>query len=154
MTVGECLGDPSSNWYRARRTSTPTATSGPSSTVSITSTSTPTGAVDPNGSCGGSTGFVCGPGACCSEHGFCGTSIAYCGAGCQPDFGVCGVNVPANPGGESPAPAPGGVSPDNTCGGDKAYTCPDSTCCSQYGFCGDTADHCGAGCQSAFGVCA
>jgi len=26
-------------------------------------------------------------------------------------------------------------------------------CCSEYGFCGDTKDHCGAGCQASFGKC-
>ncbi|KAK4197626.1 family 18 putative glycoside hydrolase [Triangularia verruculosa] len=26
-------------------------------------------------------------------------------------------------------------------------------CCSEYGYCGDTSAHCGAGCQSAFGIC-
>jgi len=26
--------------------------------------------------------------------------------------------------------------------------CPAGTCCSQYGYCGTTTDHCGAGCQS------
>ena len=27
-------------------------------------------------------------------------------------------------------------------------TCPNSLCCSQYGFCGTTSDYCGTGCQS------
>ncbi|OAF62148.1 hypothetical protein VC83_01438 [Pseudogymnoascus destructans] len=26
-------------------------------------------------------------------------------------------------------------------------------CCSEYGYCGDTSGHCGAGCQSDFGTC-
>lgn len=153
VTVGECLGDPAENWYRPRRATTPTATSGPTSTVSITSVNTPTGAVDVNGACGGSTGFFCAPGACCSEHGFCGTSQAYCAAGCQPEFGVCGVMVSAAPVSSS-APAPtGGVSPDGSCGGTAGFTCIPGSCCSQFGFCGTTADHCGTGCQSVFGEC-
>ncbi|CCF41523.1 lectin, partial [Colletotrichum higginsianum] len=45
------------------------------------------------------------------------------------------------------------VSPDNSCGGSKAYTCPGSLCCSQYNWCGVTDAHCGAGCQSKFGQC-
>ncbi|TQN66412.1 Lectin-B [Colletotrichum shisoi] len=45
------------------------------------------------------------------------------------------------------------VSPDNSCGGSKAYTCPGSLCCSQYNWCGVTDAHCGAGCQSNFGRC-
>lgn len=51
------------------------------------------------------------------------------------------------------------VSPDNTCGdvsnGDNGgFTCDetvnDGGCCSQFGFCGNTTDYCGVGCQSAF----
>ncbi|RPA82141.1 glycoside hydrolase/deacetylase [Ascobolus immersus RN42] len=45
------------------------------------------------------------------------------------------------------------VSPDGTCGPANGYTCETGECCSQYGWCGVTTDHCGAGCQSAFGKC-
>ncbi|KAL8975531.1 MAG: hypothetical protein Q9197_000208 [Variospora fuerteventurae] len=55
------------------------------------------------------------------------------------------------------------LSPDNTCGNlfngnNKNYTCdPKSptggSCCSQYGYCGSTADYCGTGCQPTFGTC-
>ncbi|XXG98712.1 casein kinase 2 regulatory subunit [Hypoxylon texense] len=49
------------------------------------------------------------------------------------------------------------VSPDMTCGntwaGTAGYTCPDSLCCSQYGYCGSTADYCETGCQGSFGAC-
>ncbi|PQE16751.1 chitin deacetylase protein [Rutstroemia sp. NJR-2017a BBW] len=54
------------------------------------------------------------------------------------------------------------VSPDNTCGNSYAgsnnsYKC-DATvnaggCCSTYGYCGNTTDFCGTGCQTAFGTC-
>ena len=49
-------------------------------------------------------------------------------------------------------------SPDNRCGaqyaGNKCTSVPGQfTCCSQYGYCGDTPDHCGTGCQAGFGVC-
>jgi hypothetical protein len=54
-----------------------------------------------NGTCG--AGITCQGsnwGRCCSEHGYCGNSEAYCGRGCNPDFGVCGndieVSLPAN----------------------------------------------------------
>ena len=52
-------------------------------------------------------------------------------------------------------------SPDDTCGltvgglPGNGYTCTSAntgTCCSQYGFCGSTADYCGTGCQDAYGV--
>ncbi|OLN88290.1 Lectin-B [Colletotrichum chlorophyti] len=45
------------------------------------------------------------------------------------------------------------VSPDNSCGGSNAYTCPGSLCCSQYNWCGVSDAHCGAGCQTRFGTC-
>ncbi|KAM7183148.1 hypothetical protein V8F20_012728 [Naviculisporaceae sp. PSN 640] len=38
--------------------------------------------VDPiTGRCGGNTGFVCQPGQCCSQYGYCGTGAEYCGGG-------------------------------------------------------------------------
>ncbi|KAJ3267195.1 hypothetical protein HK104_005965, partial [Borealophlyctis nickersoniae] len=33
------------------------------------------------------------------------------------------------------------------------YVCASPFCCSRFGWCGDTTDHCGAGCQTAFGGC-
>lgn len=46
------------------------------------------------------------------------------------------------------------ISPDGTCGGAKGYTCPGSAkCCSQWGWCGSTAEYCGTGCQPGFGTC-
>lgn len=44
-----------------------------------------------DGSCG--SGVTCvgsSYGQCCSEHGFCGNGDAYCGVGCQAEFGLCG----------------------------------------------------------------
>lgn len=54
-------------------------------------------------------------------------------------------------------PAPTGglqVSVDGECG--NGLTCLGSSygsCCSEHGWCGSTDDHCGVGCQAAFGVC-
>ncbi|KAF6836914.1 Chitinase 1-like protein 1 [Colletotrichum musicola] len=45
------------------------------------------------------------------------------------------------------------TSPDASCGAGTFYKCPVGNCCSQYGFCGDTAAHCGNGCQSDYGIC-
>lgn len=57
----------------------------------------------------------------------------------------------------TPTPSPGGnVSNDGTCGTQGGKTCTGSTfgnCCSQYGWCGSTTDHCGTGCNAAFGTC-
>lgn len=50
------------------------------------------------------------------------------------------------------------VSPDETCGTGTAFTCAGLEaegrgCCSQYGWCGSSAAHCGIGCQSEYGTC-
>ena len=48
------------------------------------------------------------------------------------------------------------MSPTGACGKNTFFTCnglPNNGCCSQYGFCGATPAHCGAGCQSAYGTC-
>ncbi|KAF8424849.1 hypothetical protein EV426DRAFT_70847 [Tirmania nivea] len=52
------------------------------------------------------------------------------------------------------------ITPDGTCGTQEAgagngFRCPPAQyqCCSQWGWCGDTAEHCGTGCQSAYGSC-
>lgn len=48
------------------------------------------------------------------------------------------------------------VSEDGNCGLDFSQTCQGSRfgdCCSGKGFCGGTADYCGADCQDAFGTC-
>jgi len=49
-------------------------------------------------------------------------------------------------------------SPDNRCGPQFGGNNCNSVagqykCCSQYNYCGDTADHCGTGCQSTYGTC-
>ncbi|CAK7218110.1 hypothetical protein SCUCBS95973_003378 [Sporothrix curviconia] len=79
------------------------------------------------------------------------------------DKDVHGGSGGTKPGGGSPASTSGApsssppankVSLDGTCG--SGYTCVGSkfgTCCSAHGWCGSTADHCGAGCQAAFGDC-
>ncbi|KAI0205297.1 glycosyl hydrolase family 61-domain-containing protein [Astrocystis sublimbata] len=49
--------------------------------------------VSSDGSCGSSSGFICSGsvyGDCCSGKGYCGSSLDYCGTGCQPQFGTCG----------------------------------------------------------------
>ncbi|KAJ3547832.1 hypothetical protein NM208_g1312 [Fusarium decemcellulare] len=113
-----------------------------------------TGEVTPDGTCGGTTGFVCSPiwGACCSKDGKCGRSNAFCGDGCQPAAGNCNAPAPA----PAPAPGPGSTSPDGSCGGENKYNCtgsPFGDCCSSSGYCGTTSGHCGSGCQDLFGTC-
>ncbi|KAH6599659.1 hypothetical protein BASA50_002856 [Batrachochytrium salamandrivorans] len=48
-----------------------------------------------DGSCGKVAGFQCSVGDCCSQYSFCGSTVDYCGAGCQPEFGLC-TNVPTH----------------------------------------------------------
>ncbi|KPM40558.1 hypothetical protein AK830_g5977 [Neonectria ditissima] len=124
--------------------------------TSTTATLSPwqTGEVTPDGTCGGTTGFVCSPvwGACCSKDGMCGRSSAFCGEGCQPAAGNCNAPAPVPP----PAPGPGSTSPDGSCGGTNQYNCTSSSfgdCCSSSGYCGGTSGHCGNGCQGLFGTC-
>ncbi|KAF2133236.1 carbohydrate esterase family 4 protein [Dothidotthia symphoricarpi CBS 119687] len=56
----------------------------------------------------------------------------------------------------APASTATAISTDGLCGGTSGKTCKGSTfgnCCSQYGYCGSTTDHCSTGCQSTFGTC-
>jgi hypothetical protein len=67
----------------------------------------------PDGSCGGSSGYVCPNGECCSAYGFCGSSDAYCGTGCQSAYGDCTGSTPPPPPVSSSTPtssAPSGPS--------------------------------------------
>ncbi|KAI6714569.1 hypothetical protein PZA11_007777 [Diplocarpon coronariae] len=53
------------------------------------------------------------------------------------------------------APVPTNLtdSPDGSCGAAVGYKCLEGYCCSAYGFCGDTAAHCGINCMSGYGKC-
>ncbi|XP_002976579.2 class V chitinase [Selaginella moellendorffii] len=80
--------------------------------------------------CGAQASFAsCPPGRCCSQYGYCGTTTAYCGSGCQSQCNqeICGIQA------------------------NFAACSPSSSCCSQYGFCGTGSSYCGQGCQS--GAC-
>ncbi|KAK0128782.1 hypothetical protein ONS95_000732 [Cadophora gregata] len=134
----------------SKTSSTSSKTSSTSSKTSSTS-SRPTSTAAPissDGACGSlsKVGATCTGstfGTCCSSSGYCGNTSAYCDAGCQTAFGIC-------------KPSGSNTSPDGTCGGTAKYNCLNSAfgnCCSQYGYCGNTVDHCSTGCQSAFGTC-
>ncbi len=48
--------------------------------------------VSPDATCGGQTGYTClGSifGNCCSSSGWCGSTAAYCGTGCNNSWGTC-----------------------------------------------------------------
>lgn len=97
VTVGECLGDPPANWYRAGPggsvpSSSRSASVSPTRATTISSaTPSPTKA-STDGSCG--NGVTCAGtrwGACCSKNGFCGVGDDYCAYsnGCQALYGRC-----------------------------------------------------------------
>lgn len=146
VTMGECMGEPESNWYR-------TSGEGGGSTTPPPTTG---GSVSTDGTCGVQGGKTCTNssfGNCCSAFGWCGSSTDHCGTGCNSSFGTC-----SNGGGSTtPTPAPSKpVSTDGTCGTQGGATCAGSTfgdCCSQYGWCGSSTGHCGSGCDSSSGTC-
>jgi hypothetical protein len=127
-------------------------TSAAASTAASTGTSTSGLSLSSDGSCGGSFGCQGSVhGNCCSQWGWCGSTSAYCGTGCQSAFGTCGTANTSSTGSTALQ-----VSTDKTCGPTTSNTCQGSTfgnCCSQYGYCGGTSDYCGTGCQSGFGTC-
>ncbi|KAH6575299.1 hypothetical protein BASA50_003492 [Batrachochytrium salamandrivorans] len=126
--------------------------SGSSTTTTVSSSPTGSLPISPDSTCGKRAGFKCAPGDCCSPYNFCGTTKDHCGVGCQSAFGVCTrssttTTVSPSPTGSLP------ISPDSVCGKRAGFRCGPGSCCSPYNFCGTTKDHCGVGCQSAFGVC-
>ncbi|KAF2743395.1 carbohydrate-binding module family 18 protein [Sporormia fimetaria CBS 119925] len=116
--------------------------------ILLASASVALGRISRDGSCGGKTGQTCLNsvfGSCCSQHGYCGDSPAYCATGCQSKWGTCT---------NSETPQPARISKNGQCG--NGVTCLGSSfgdCCSQYGYCGRTKDYCGKGCNPLFGTC-
>ncbi|RKP38557.1 hypothetical protein BJ085DRAFT_4496, partial [Dimargaris cristalligena] len=136
---GPCTGGPSTN------TNTNTQTN--------TNTSKPPGptATSTDGSCGPK--LACAGNACCSKFGWCGTSSDHCGAGCQNGPCTGGPSTNTNTGGPntqtntntSKPPGPTATSTDGSCGAKVA--CAGNACCSKFGYCGTSSEHCGTGCQ-------
>jgi peptidoglycan/xylan/chitin deacetylase (PgdA/CDA1 family) len=86
-----------------------------------------------------SSTVLCPGSQCCSIYNFCGSTDAYCAVGnCGSQCTTTNTTTPTN--------TTTVISTDGTCGGN--VICPNNECCSQYNFCGFTADHCGVGCQS------
>ncbi|CAK7329390.1 unnamed protein product [Dovyalis caffra] len=102
--------------------------------------------------CGSQAGdAVCPGGLCCSQYGYCGTSDAYCCAGCQSQCRNCsggGGRVVGGGGGDGYLSH---IIPktQEQCGSQAGdAVCPGGLCCSQYGYCGTSDAYCCAGCQS------
>ncbi|ORX84956.1 hypothetical protein BCR32DRAFT_230104 [Anaeromyces robustus] len=100
--------------------------------------------ISDDGKCGKNYG-KCPSGECCSKYGYCGTTSEYCTTGCQSEFGKCNAS-------SSERSLSKTISTNGTCGSGKGI-CPDSQCCSKYGYCGKASAYCGTGCQSEYGVC-
>ncbi|KAF2254806.1 carbohydrate-binding module family 18 [Trematosphaeria pertusa] len=114
-------------------------------------------------------------GGCCSQYGYCGTTDGHClkANGCQngctdgaassvvpktsaattrpPSTTTSGEPVLGKPTSSNAQPT-GKVTTDGSCGAKFGNTvCGDwaqGSCCSMYGYCGNTTAHCGEGCQS------
>ncbi|KAH6566583.1 hypothetical protein BASA50_004901 [Batrachochytrium salamandrivorans] len=112
--------------------------------VLVSTTSPKTFLLSRDGMCGEGTDFGCDVGVCCSKEGRCGTTKDHCGADCQSAFGSCDPTGPI----ESMK-----MTRNGKCGRGTPFYCNSGKCCSQRGFCGFTKEHCGVGCQSAFGLC-
>ncbi|RIB04564.1 CBM Family 18/Carbohydrate Esterase Family 4 protein [Gigaspora rosea] len=99
-----------------------------------------------DGTCGPDKNTKCPDNYCCSQWGYCGGTSDFCGEGCQQGFGTCGQ---VSNGGSNQ------VSTDGRCGPVSNTRCPDNYCCSQWGYCGSTADFCDTdqGCQKGYGTC-
>ncbi|KAJ1660765.1 hypothetical protein IWQ61_000336, partial [Dispira simplex] len=90
--------------------------------------------VSTDSTCG--NGKMCPEGSCCSWWGYCGTGEMFCGATCLSQCqGSNGTYV-------RPSKK---ISQDGSCDADTI--CPPGNCCSRWGYCGSTAEHCGIGCQ-------
>ncbi|CAO2657437.1 Nn.00g035630.m01.CDS01 [Neocucurbitaria sp. VM-36] len=116
-------------------------------------------------------------GGCCSSYGYCGSTDGHCLAanGCQngckdsspvvsskadptpavsrpPSSTTSGEPVLGKPSSVTSTKATGVPTTDGTCGAKFGNTvCGDwaqGSCCSMYGYCGNTTAHCGEGCQN------
>jgi len=82
----------------------------------------------------------CASDNCCAADGHCYKSskeVCKTTMGCQVNFGTCNVITSIS---------------DGKCGIDFG-SCRSGNCCSYYGYCGKSDDHCDIGCQSNYGTC-
>ncbi|CAO2651320.1 Nn.00g096170.m01.CDS01 [Neocucurbitaria sp. VM-36] len=134
-----CTFDPNKGEYVCPE---PTRSSTQASSSRLPSSTPVPAPISTDGACGSGspTNATCpgsGFGSCCSNYGWCGDTSDHCAAGnCY--SGAC------------LSPVPNSISTDGSCGPNSAVnaTCGGSgfgTCCSNYGWCGDSAAHCGLG---------
>ena len=91
---------PTSPTLQPSPTPAPSNTPTPSSTPAPTSTPAPSSTCSkyttPGGPCGATAGCCQSP-QCCSQYGNCGVGDAWCGTGCQPQYGSCTPTTTAAP---------------------------------------------------------
>lgn len=63
------------------------------------------------------------------------------------------INLPSVPPVTNPSAPPVGGDPSGCGPTNGGRSCINGNCCSQFGYCGASAGHCGTGCQSSFGRC-
>jgi len=98
-----------------------------------------------SGRCGSEYG-KCPNNLCCSKYGWCNSSSDHCdiNKGCQPKYGIC----------NSASGEVTKISTNGRCGSEYGK-CPKDYCCSKYGWCNTTKEHCDVdhGCQAKYGSC-
>ncbi|OUM61793.1 carbohydrate-binding module family 18 protein [Piromyces sp. E2] len=144
LSLGGGSSKPSTSKTRTSTTTSTTKTSKTTRTTKTSKTSTKKSSTNKSlptsyDKCGKDVA-VCADGYCCSKYGYCGKTDDYCKSGCQSEYGTCKT-------GSSQI-----ISKDGRCGPEYGR-CPGDLCCSEYGWCGKTSDHCGSGCQSEYGEC-
>lgn len=73
------------------------STSASATAVSVAAAATTALTVSTDGACNSSTTCAGSSfGDCCSQHGWCGSTGDYCGAGCQASCGICGTGTDAS----------------------------------------------------------
>jgi glucan 1,3-beta-glucosidase len=103
---GTCGTGSTSSSSKPSTASVSSPSSNPSTSSTSSASSTPAKPVSPDGSCGGTTGYTCAglaSGTCCSQYGWCGSTSAYCGTGCQSAFGTCSGSSSSSPSSSSTA---------------------------------------------------
>ncbi|KAI1254824.1 hypothetical protein MGN70_002884 [Eutypa lata] len=105
------------------------------------------GEVSPDNTCGttggGTEGYTCPSElSCCSQYGYCGITTAYCGTGCQSEFGTCEEGDGDD---EDDDDDDDDDDSEGRCGPNFGNAlCSATECCSAAGYCGTTDEHCKA----------
>ncbi|POS84906.1 hypothetical protein EPUL_006086 [Erysiphe pulchra] len=97
-------------------------------------------------------------GGCCSNHGYCGSTINHClvdrgcQSGCTDSHDLNEMAISKSNKLDEIFLTDTAETQDGKCGANNnrkiCGNWPNGNCCSLYGFCGNSSSHCGAGCQS------